>query len=769
MKATTRNLLVNKCIQLTDSMSVRSRNIVMKMLKNVEDTLEPLLMGQGDVRSLPLCGEKTAVDIKRLIDQLQPYYIEITTDEEKAAEEMSLPQNLSLKPNNKADDTLLQELFVKMVDNIANTRTRNLIKRYIKNYRQGEVYLKDPSLVGKWHGAGQQTIEGTATLLKEFHSEYLSICIGEKTNSKTLVAASDYPFLSPEEQKFVIDFKQAEGRYPVLFIAKCYFHATTVRPSQLFARANGILGEHKRLDILAEELHLTRERLRQLSLANVTSAPDAGRTWDYQRWKSQPYMKQPLLTADIIGWEKLSEKEHLGDLDFYSALTIIKQMRPLYIVAMRNDGRRANNRLPPTIPWTMPEVLFACNASYEWFPFENALLPLAHNASMVRKSDERLSLTGRTNRYFGTGHSDGDRHAILDIIRQVLPMFNNVSTEGDDIILKANRIDYTEVCHQILSQQGKPMTINQIYNEFKKLYPNDPHSGHKFLRSYLLNTPRIEPIGSKSTYQLPEWGHFAGSLGQLAEHILLSHDVPIRADELCQLMAQQRPSSTWKSCYTSIYLAITSRRLLYYIDSLDNTSSTTTEGGNGAPEDSYHYIGLYDRQYPPRYWPSTITLDGALRSLHRFIDENQRWPFSSKGGTIESMLYYVMRKIAKRRCVTDDEVQRYHEGIADIPADRYPTNRKDLQFGQRCQQIADYCRQHHRLPTHNEQPTLMSWYKSICNHADTLIGFRKQQLALLADTIATHHSPLTTHPLPPTSALPKGFKPGKQLTLDFNE
>ena len=763
MEATIRNLLVNKCLQLTEGMSVRSRNIAFKLLKDVEGLLVPLILGKSEVRNLPLCGKKTAISIKHLISQLQPYYMEIMNDKEKMAAEMSLPQNLSLKPNNKADDILLQELFSQMVDNVSNTRTRNLIKKYIKNYRQGEVYLKNPSLIGKWHGAGSQTIDGTTALLKQFHSEYLSICIGENTNSKTLVVAADYPFLSPEEQQFVLDFHKAEGRYPVLFIAKRYFHTTSFRPSHLFALANGIMGGHKRMDTLAKEQHLTRERMRQLSIASVTSAPDAGRTWDSQRWKSQTFMKKPLLTADSIHWKTMSQKEHLDDLDFYAALTIINQMRPLCIVAMRNDGRRANNRLSPTTPWEMPQVLFACNACYEWFPFENALLPLAHDAALQRKSEERLSLTERTSSFFGTSYSDADRHAILDILRQVLPMFNHVSIQGDDIILRANRIDYAEACYQILRGEGAPMTIDQIYAEFKKLHPDDYHTSSSFLRSYLLNDPRIEPIGSKSTYQLPEWGHFAGSLGQLAEHILQSHDVPLRADELCQQMALQRPASTWKSCYTSIYLAITSRRLLYYIDCQDNTPET--ESKNGAPEDNHHYIGLFDRQYPPRFWPSTITVDGAIRGLHRFVSENQRWPFATSDDSIESMLYHVIRKFARQRCVTDEEVQRYREGMADIPTNNYPSTKNDLLFMQRCQQIADYYRQHHRLPTYNEQPTLMAWYRAASTSTDTMNEFRRQQFASLADTIAS------LQPLPSAipSSLPQGFKPGKQLSLDFDE
>lgn len=635
-----------------------------------------------------------------------------------------------LDPVKQENDELLREVFHQMVEDISNVRARNLILKHIKDYKEVGDYLNDNSLILQWRGAGKLSIERVCKFLDDFHREYKSIVSGRKADWKTRLIAIDYPFLTDKELAFVASFLQSEGRYPVLFLARCYFLRTKNRQAQVFARANGIVNGHTRFEAIAEEYGVTRERVRQLSVMSLTNAPDAGLVWDEKRWQALGFLGQPLLMEENVHWNELRQKERLGDLDFYSTLTIFRQMVPLNIVSLRVDGRRANARLSANVPWQKPGVLFGYDSRLGSFAFENALSVVGHEASLLRVMDGRISLSDLVDQHFTTRHSEEDRQVVASIVRDVLSMFDNVETEGDDIVFRANRTNYMEEIYQILQRRGQAMTIDEIHEEFRQLHPNDHHTESSFIRSYMLRDDRFEAVGSKSTYQLREWERFAGTLSDLAVHLLESCDEPVKTETLCRQMMEVRPTTTLKSCNTSIHIAVNACRLLFYNDvaSADGEAAHQDDAEAGR-----HCVGLFDRQYPERFWPSPMTIEGIIRSMRRFLEEYDRWPFSSGKKGMEPMLYYVLRKFGNRRRVTDEELMHYQQCMADIDPNEYPSNERDLLFRDRCRELAAYCEQHHRLPTGGK---LLAWYRSLRSQVGQFSSFRKHHYDRLQSAIS---------------------------------
>lgn len=664
--------------------------------------------------------------------------------------------NISMSISQETD-RLLQYIFHQMVEGIDDVRVRNLILKYIKSYTQVEDHLNDKSLILKWHGAGKQSVEKILRFLEEYYREYQLVVSGQKEGAATMLIGIEYPFLTAEEREFVVSFLQAEGRYPVLFIASRYLQRTPDRRIQVFARANGIVGGHQRFEVIGEEYRLTRERVRQLGLMSITDAGDAGLVWDEARWQATGFLQQPLLTEANTSWDVCRQKERLDEIDFYGVLAIIRQMTPLNIVALRSDGRRANARLIGDMPWQMPDILFAYDKRLACFSFENALAVVGHEASLQRITDRRMSLPDLVDQHFIDKHSDEDCQAVIRVMRDVVSLFDGVETEGDDIVFRANRINYSEEIYQILHRKGEAMTIDAIYEEFRLLYPEDHHTDNSFIRSYMLRDERLEAVGSKSTYQLREWGRFAGPLGDLALHLLEASDQPMLVGTLCQRMLEMRPASTQKSCETSIYIAVIARRLLYYIDNAVSTDDDTEEAD---AEKRHYYVGLFDRQYPERFWPSPLTVEGLVRSVRRFVTEYGRWPFSSAKTGVERKLYYTLRKYALGQSVSDDEQQRYQQGLADINPVEYPSTERDLLFLNRCRELTDYCAKYHHLPIRGK---LLSWYQSQCSQADQLTEFRKYHFERLQAAVASSHQEL------PVIPIKSGSHQAKQLSIDFSD
>lgn len=665
--------------------------------------------------------------------------------------------SFSLSPQNQQNDRLLQHVFQQMVADMDDARARNLIGTNIKNYKQAEDYLNDPQLILKWHGAGHVTVENVSRLLEAFYQEYQAIINGQQEGIWDRLIAIDYPFLTDGEQSFVASFIKSEGRFPVLFIACRYFRHTMERNSQVFALANGIVGGHRRFDLIGREYGMTRERVRQLGSMSVVRAADAGMVWSEERWEATGFMHQPLLTEEIIHWDELRQKEHLDDIDSYAALAIISQMTLHHIVSLRSDGRRANTRLNVDTPWQKPDVLFSYDSSLNCFSFENALAVVGHEFSLQRISDSRMPLQDIVTPYFTHKHGEAEHQAVIGILRDVLPQFEGVETEGDDIIFRANRLNYTEEIYRILQRKGQAMTVNDIYDEFRQLHPDDHHTESSFVRNYMLRDERFEAIGSKSTYQLREWKRFAGALGDLAVHLLENSAEPVKAEMLCRQMMEHRNATTLKSCNTSIYIAVNARRLMFYIDVNEKKDEAQPDS-----EVSRYYVGLFDRQYPPQFWPSPLTVDGAIRSMRRFLQEYGRWPFSTGRESIEQTLFYTLRKYNKRKSVSDEELQRFQQAMSDISPNDYPTCDRDFQFLKRCRTLAEYCNSRHHLPTCGK---LLSWYKSLQSQAAQFTGFRRYHYERLQATISASLQEFSPSSTPTDSAPQKAV----QLTFDFSE
>ena len=633
--------LREQCQLLAMGKSVRTQNVLNRILKDIDGQLVPLMRGEADVRSFPQCGAKTAIEIQDVLDELRPLYDII-------------------------------------------------VKTYGTDFAAHEKM--DVQMIGL-----------------------------------------DYPFLTKSEQDFVASFIQAEEHYPLFFLATRYFRTTKNRHTQVFAYANGIMDGHISFETIGRKFAMSRERVRQLSLISVVHADDAGKLWHKNRWRAQGLLDLQLLSAATLHWDEIQQKELVEDLDLYAALTIIRQMIPINIVTIRGDGRRANTRFSEEIPWQTPDVIFGYNISQGTFAYENVLGIVGHEAALQRITDSRMSLSELVTPFFKDKHSDSFRQTVINNVRAVLPLYKDVETDGDDIIFRANHTNYTEAIYQILLRKGEAMTLDEVFAEFRQLYPDDHHTDASFIRSYMLRDGRFEAVGSKSTYQLREWKRFAGALGDLAVHLLEKSEEPINVTTLCQQMMEQRPGTTLKSCNTSIYIAVCAGRLMYFTDVTLLEKEVDEPISPSEMRKRRSFVGLFDHEYDARFWPSTITMEGAIRSIRRFIAENGRWPFASCKSKLEHSLYHVMRNYDKNQRLTEDERRLYEQGLADIHPYDFPHSEREQSFMLYCRQFKDYWWRHIHFP----KGKLMTWYQAQCAKTAEFTSFRKYHFEQLQAVIAT--------------------------------
>lgn len=744
MEEKIRDILIAKCQQLAEDMNVRTKNVVAWLTKDVEGRLMPLIRGEADVRRIPFCGIQTATYIDVILQKLRVFYKQLMERPVDALEDSTEPlftplesiqtPRFSFPPQDKKTEQRIQMLFEQMRDKINNTRARNLVRGQMKSYKMAEPYIDDPSLLLRWKGAGPSTIEHIFQFLEKFLEEY-SLRSRNLLETETNHTITDYPFLTPANLSFTTSFLEAYNRYPVWFIALNYLRLATDRPTKIFARINGIFGHYDSLQALAEEYSLTFERIRQLSKTRAFDKPEVPPVWNRERWAANECFFQPLLTEANTNWKYVCQMEHLGNLDFYAGLAILSNVRPIGIVALMADGTTANGRRAKDDPWQQPEVLFGYDLRLNSFRFTAFLKDIGHDASLQRVTDETRTLQDIAQDFFQPEADEETRTEVYAILKEVLPMLAHVKVEGDKVILQRNRINYPQEIYQILQKRGEAMTVDDIYSEFRLLHPDDHHTDSNFIRSYMLLDERFEAVGRKSTYQLREWQRFSGALGDLAVLLLRDSEEPLLQEQLCQKMIEARSNTTLKSCISTIYLAVMDGRLAYF---MTEEHPTTTA-----------YVGLSAHDYPQRYWHSTLTVEGVISSMHRFVTENKRWPFASNKGGIEGTLCYALRKYSNKLNITDEDYTRFQQGMADIPRNLYPKNERDTTFIARCRALIDFRQHNHRLPTNKEEPKLMKWYRETLS--------KRQELDELREN---HFRQITMH---------RTHQPGEQLSFNFND
>ncbi|MBG9235581.1 hypothetical protein IAG16_13155 [Bacteroides thetaiotaomicron] len=228
--------------------------------------------------------------------------------------------------------------------------------------------------------------------------------------------------------------------------------------------------------------------------------------------------------------------------------------------------------------------------------------------------------------------------------------------DGEELVFPANaERTAPEIVEMIIRANGAAMTLDQIYQEFYRLYPNKKQTANS-LRAAIHQNKVIKPIGRSSTYTLAEWNQGqdrGGTIREFAYEYLIKH--PAHIDTLsavCEYIGQYREVSDEQIVSTNL-LAETAHRFGLY------------------SKDGIRYIGLisyvsdksfelYDKdteQYSHRDFKSSCTV------LEQFIVEHQRYPFGS-GDSNESRLYRfvnVARDKVKKGNLSQEEEKIFNQ------------------------------------------------------------------------------------------------------------
>lgn len=252
---------------------------------------------------------------------------------------------------------------------------------------------------------------------------------------------------------------------------------------------------------------------------------------------------------------------------------------------------------------------------------------------------------------------------IDEIIREcktiVSTLFDfEISNETIHIRKNAER-NNPELVEIIIREAGHSMTLDEIYTEFQKRYPNRTKSANSLAGALRLNS-NISCVGRSSTYTLTEWTHGehrGGTIREFATEYLLSLSPSIAPlEDIGNYVRRFRPASSDKSIHANLLLGGTYD--IFY-------------------KEEVRYIGFANQEYPEEYrrfcsqTDSRRDFKSSCTLLEQFVVANERLPFSSNVPEDEKRLCRFwniqLQKLAKgtlgeeEKCIVEQMQDRFEK------------------------------------------------------------------------------------------------------------
>lgn len=591
----------------------------------------------------------------------------------------------------------LEKTYQAQLESSLSVRSKNFAAKFLPHFDDLIKYADEPLASYRNICPGQSMMK-TLTELFQFNQKFRRVFdrVSKLSDDEiqTEFLKRDYPFLMNRQRQFVFDFIKEHNHAPLFFLMYHYLRLSENRSNKIYCLLNGIFDGKKRTYYeIADAMNLSRERVRQIVYGTIEvqeSALANNDGWDYY----SELFGLPFIYEKTKEYVRLKEVEHLP-ADFEVFASLVKLKADFKAEDVEGHTILMNNNYSDLKLTDCLDTLFSIiDAKYS----ADTYVPIDGVLSTV---PEQL------------------KPAMKELVKYITTEIYRVQiTEDEKLYLPQNYIDIAEELYDILDKKGEPMHVEDIFKEFKTRYPDHKFTDPLQIKSYLFKHKHIKAVGKTSCYALDSWeGIYFGSIRDLLVDLLSDSDVPLHIDNLYDGVTEHYPKTT----KASIAATMEDENFQRFVE---------FEGS---------YFGLTSKEYPAEFVPASsvqrYSFEDRFQMFKDFIETYRRFP-SYNGGDNEASLmrwYYnikteVLSMTDEQRALFNDTLKRYDE--LGIP--RYAT---ESEFLLKCQNVKDYIRQHHTLPTNREAPELYAWLRRSRDNYDSYTDKRRQYMTDLLNYV----------------------------------
>ncbi|MDO4822728.1 MAG: DNA-directed RNA polymerase subunit alpha C-terminal domain-containing protein [Bacteroidales bacterium] len=592
----------------------------------------------------------------------------------------------------------LQSVYVSMREKLLSVRAKNFVEHVAPSFEDLVLYF-DSALLDYRNLCPGQSMMKTLTevfnfnkLLKEQFDRYWQMS-DEEVQSALL--KRDYPYLSSVERRFVMEHAREYGVHPMFFLLYNYMRISEVRSNKIFSLMYGIFdGKERTLNELAENLNLSRERIRQIMSKKLEVHDTALIKND--GWKNYDALfSLPYITADSLEYLLLKEREHLR-FDFRVFARLMQLLGEQYKTEIVGKVVVVINRKK------MPSINIG-----------DCIDTLCALVSSRYTNDIRIDVEASLNTM--TTEEKTEATKLMSYIAK--EGLNLEVDENSRILVHKNHIDVAEDLYTILARRGEPMSVDELFVAFKEMYPDHKYTESAQIRSWLFRHPNIKPIGHTSRYGLDNWGNvFYGTIRDLLMELLKESDVPIHIEQLYNAVTEHYPNTNIKSLKS--LLDDPQGRFIRFSDGFYGLSTKTYDDSFIETNNQRQHFSFEER----------------LADFCAFVDTYNRYP-STTNGNDEASLYrwlYYMQNVYE---IKDEDKAHLEEVLARYDQKFIPRNSTESEFRNNCQRYKAYINSHHILPSSSADPELYGWMLRSKANYNSYVDHRRKYLTDLLNYI----------------------------------
>lgn len=754
--------------KLSDSnLSIRAINCL--LLIDVITIKDLLPLSHNVLLTIRSCGSGTAFEIEQFIESAKkklgiPESI-TSLQIEKFLSQKTNKQEVPSKSSQIQESLLSQlaiiEMFIPWRKRISPIAISLLLENGFESYNDFIEKTSKPTFSLKDLKLGGQKTTDELSVLASFMTP----------QSEKPVVDSIKEYICNEDYEFVRHFNDKHGHWPMVYILLSYMWSSLdLLDFVAFEEYYGIIRPKEGIDELTKQLVRwsydevpkkvrTNPHLKKLcehkdwNLYCVNDIPISffGNEGEDNTWRKIEMMisQEKYFLNNYIRERASSEEEHKHRTELLSHINlstfkVLLQFwghLPLWIDS-------SNNSLVPYCPpekkgyydLNSPIVI---DRRFTSFKFNKALAEINRLQKEKTTNDIILSIEklfvdnedywnrkARSSSVFGQisdakrddnwnqlGHLSNEyKTSLICILKELFKGVCHANVVNDDVVLKANTIDYSDKLYEILSIWRTRLHRDELFKRLKEACEEKGLrcnlSSSSQLTRFLASDPRIISYGKSSYWGLKEWGESNGSIRELAIQFVKKSIKPIHIDDLTKLVMGNRPDSNEKSISSIIRQTTSTGELLLFIGD---------------------YVGHPQAKYVGDYILMPRSFDEWLIAFRDYVLKNKRFPTAGLG--FEGLLYRWYQKASQLTELSPDEIVKFDALEKELAL--YPHNTNEYNFLHNCNLYKMFVEGNNRMLEETDDPELFKWFYSASRNYTTYNDNRNQYFKQLLQYLSS--------------------------------
>lgn len=566
---------------------------------------------------------------------------------------------------------LIQQHYLTSVERLS-VRAQNVIKSEVPYF--GDVIIISLLYSERYkyfRNCGRQTWEEIKLFAIKFCNEIRTITSAPFNELRLLIALNKISYAQGRGDIFISKFYRDNGYLPMFYILALYLVNSDNRAEKLYRAAYGILCSPLHMRDIAKQYGLTYERVRQIIASAKVEYKNLILLTNWQTYRIEDYL---YLSSRSPLYHDVQVCENLEELSVEGFGYLCKLLYPFTHIIVKDNH------------YFFAQRLLDC------FDIKSALIDIENTLSKKVAKDTEIPITIFVDSYW----INAPLFEPIEVIKMLCEIISdNFEVKIDDnyrITIFQNTIDVSSELHDIINANGDSMNIDDIFVAFKEKYPEHKYSEASQLRPYLAKDERICPIGKTSCYTLLKWDTFTGTLKDLIYNTLLDSEVPLTAEDICEIIHE-----TYDTSPKSIRSTVVSDKSGKFIFFKKGYIGVNTKEYSSV----YESLKFADRRHRQSFEDSLNEYEEYLRTHHHM-------PLST--GTEDEQFLYRWYNNVVNRCMTITlEREEAFNAMVARNAD-YMVNGTEYSFYRRCDEYKAFLDENMELPTMETDIVLYRWF-----------------------------------------------------------